>query len=396
MTDKKPGIRSGTLSSRSGKHKGQQPVVAEKDVLSRADPGVPASLPADLVSDIRGLIESARGRVAVGINSEMVMLYWDIGSRIKREILLDQRAEYGKQVIDALSIWLTERFGTGFSRANLFHMVRFAEVFSGREIVYALSRQLSWTHFRTLMYLGDPLQRQFYTEMCRLERWSSRVLDAKVQGMLYERTALSKKPDELAKKELDALRDEDRLTPDLIFRDPYFLDFLGLADTFSEKDLENAILRELERFILELGTDFSFIARQKRITVDHEDFYIDLLFYHRKLHRLVAIDLKLGKFRPADMGQMELYLRWLDRYERQEREDSPIGLILCAGKSLERIELLQLEDRGIRVSEYLTELPPRKVLEEKLHAAVRIARDRFDRLGERGGKNPRTETRHDV
>lgn len=381
MAGKKTRIRSAPRNPRGKKHDELLPVTSEGVGLTETGSGIPGLLPDALVSDIRGLIESARVRVAVGVNAEMVMLHWDIGSRIRNEILGDQRAEYGKQVIDALSIWLTERFGTGFTRSNLFHMVRFAEVFPGREIVYALSRQLSWTHFRTLMYISDPLQRQFYTEMCRLERWSSRVLDAKIQGMLYERTALSKKPEDLAKKELDALRDEDRLTPDLIFRDPYFLDFLGLADTYSEQDLENAILKELERFILELGTDFSFIARQKRITVDNEDFYIDLLFYHRKLRRLVAIDLKLGKFRPADMGQMELYLRWLDRYDRQPAEDSPLGLILCAGKSLERIELLQLEDRGIRVSEYLTELPPRRVLEEKLHAAVRIARERFGRTG---------------
>jgi predicted nuclease of restriction endonuclease-like (RecB) superfamily len=213
--------------------------------------------------------------------------------------------------------------------------------------------------------------------MCRLERWSVRTLRAKIQGMLYERTAISRKPDELARQELDALREEDRLTPDMVFRDPYLLDFLGLADTYSERDLETAILRELERFLLELGTDFTFVARQKRLTVDHEDYYLDLLFYHRRLRRLVAIDLKLGRFQAADKGQMELYLRWLDKYDRPPGEESPLGLVLCAEKATEHIELLRLEESGIRVAEYLTELPPREVLARKLHEAIRTARARL-------------------
>jgi predicted nuclease of restriction endonuclease-like (RecB) superfamily len=225
--------------------------------------------------------------------------------------------------------------------------------------------------------IGNPLAREFYTEMCRLERWSVRMLQAKIKGMLFERTALPKKPDDLARKDLAALHNDDRMTPDLVFRDPYFLDFLGLSDSFSEKDLENSILRELEHFLLELGTDFSFVARQKRISVDHEDYYIDLLFYHRKLRRLVAVDLKLGKFRAADKGQMELYLQWLDRYDRQPGEEPPIGLILCAGSAKEHVELLQLEASGIRVAEYLTEFPPRKLLEQKLKTAVSIARERM-------------------
>jgi predicted nuclease of restriction endonuclease-like (RecB) superfamily len=199
----------------------------------------------------------------------------------------------------------------------------------------------------------------------------------KIDSMLYERTALSRKPDELIRLELDGLRGEDRLTPDLVFRDPYFLDFLGLKDRYLEKDLEDAILRELERFLLELGAGFSFIARQKRIQVDSDDYYLDLLFFHRRLKRLVAIELKLGQFKPADKGQMELYLRWLDRYERQTGEESPIGLILCAGKRHQTVELLELEKSSIRVAEYLTELPAREVLEQELHKALVQARQRF-------------------
>ena len=171
-----------------------------------------------------------------------------------------------------------------------------------------------------------------------MERWSVRVLRVKIDSMLYERTALSKKPEKLIQHELRALRKDDKLTPDLVFRDPYFLDFLGLKDRYLERDLEDAILRELEQFILELGVGFSFIARQKRIQIDSDDYYIDLLFYHRVLKRLVAIDLKLGDFKPADKGQMELYLRWLDKHERREDENTPIGLILCSGKKHETVE----------------------------------------------------------
>jgi predicted nuclease of restriction endonuclease-like (RecB) superfamily len=216
--------------------------------------------------------------------------------------------------------------------------------------------------------------------MCRIERWSVRALRQKISGMLYERTALSKKPAKLAKIELQKLREEDRLTPDLVFRDPYSLDFLGLKGAYSEKDLETAILRELEEFLIELGSDFAFLARQKRMVVDGEDFYLDLLFYHRRLRRLVAIDLKLGKFAPSDAGQMEFYLRWLKKHEMRPGEEEPLGLILCAGKSDERIELFELAKRGIRVGEYLTELPPKKVLERKLHDAVRLAHARLDKM----------------
>jgi predicted nuclease of restriction endonuclease-like (RecB) superfamily len=280
---------------------------------------------------------------------------------------------------------LTVDFGKGYSWPNLSRMVRLAEVFPDQQMVAALSRQLGWSHFVEIIPLDDALQREFYSEMCRVERWSVRTLRAKIQGMLFERTALSRKPDALAKKELAALREEDKLTPDLVFRDPYFLDFLGLADTYSEKDLETAILRELQQFILELGTGFAFIDRQKRIVIDGEDHSFDLLFYHRRLRRLIAIDLKIGKFAAADKGQMELYLRWLEKHEMQEGEEPPLGLILCAGKAEEKIALLQLDRSGIRVASYLTELPPRPLLQKKLHEAVLLARSRLDTGLESGG-----------
>jgi len=331
----------------------------------------------NLIGDIRSLIETARHNVAVTVNAGLTILYWQIGNRICQNILKQKRGEYGKEIVATLSQELADDYGNNFNEKNLRRMIQFAEVFSDKKIVVSLIRQLSWTHFIALIPLKNDLQRDFYAEMCRIERWSVRTLRNKIDGMLYERTAISKKPEELVKKELAALREEDRLTPDLVFRDPYFLDFLGLKDTYSEKDLETAILREMESFILELGVSFSFVARQKRITVDNEDYYLDLLFFHRKLKRLIAIELKLGKFKAAHKGQMELYLRWLEKYEKEPGEETPLGLILCAGKTSEQIELLQLNKSGIKVAEYMTELPKRKLLEQKLHKAVEMARKRL-------------------
>jgi predicted nuclease of restriction endonuclease-like (RecB) superfamily len=252
-------------------------------------------------------------------------------------------------------------------------MVQFSEVFPDFQIVATLSRQFGWSHFVLLIALDHDLAREFYAELCRVERWSVRTLRDKIRGMLFERTAISKKPAELARQELAKLRDEDQLTPDLVFRDPYVLDFLGLKDTYSEADLETAILRQLESFILEMGVGFAFVARQYCIVVDGEAYHLDLLFYHRKLRRLVAVDLKLGKFEAGHKGQMELYLRWLEQHEQQPGEEPPLGLILCAGKTAEHVELLRLDASGIRVATYLTELPSRELLKQKLHDAVRLA-----------------------
>ena len=348
------------------------------EIAKQGEGQVTASGSEKLLTDLRALISERREGVAQAVNSALVLLYWQIGHRIHDDILRQERAAYGEEIVSTLSRQLQAEFGNGFSRPNLFRMVRFAEAFPTPEIVSTLSRQMSWSHFVEIIPLDDPLKRDFYAEMCRLERWSVRTLRDKLGGMLFERTALSKKPEELARQELARLREEDRLTPDLVFRDPYLLDFLGLKDTYSEKDLESAVLRELESFILELGSGFAFVARQKRMVIDGRDFYLDLLFYHRKLRRLVAIELKLGPFEAAHKGQMELYLRWLEKHETQEGEESPLGLILCADKSDEQIELLQLDRSGIRVAAYLTELLPRALLQQKLHAAVAAARARLD------------------
>jgi predicted nuclease of restriction endonuclease-like (RecB) superfamily len=279
--------------------------------------------PKVLLKDLRELITTARQDVARQVNSALVLLYWRVGKRIHQDILKEKRAEYGKKILHTLSAQLVSEFGSGFTARNLANMVRFAEVFQDEKILHTLCAKLSWSHFRLILYLDDDLKRDFYAEMCRLEGWSVRTLEKKISGMLFERTALSRKPDKLIRHELDELRVEDKLTPDLVFRDPYFLDFLGLKDRYLEKDIEDAIMREMEHFILELGIGFTFVARQKRIQVDNDDYSLDLLFYHRGLKRLVAIDQKLGDFKPSDKGQMELYLRWLTKYEQKPGEEAP-------------------------------------------------------------------------
>lgn len=331
-----------------------------------------------IASDIKTLIEQSRQNVALAVNAEITLLYWKVGKRINNEVLGNERAEYGKQIVQTLSVQLESEYGKGWGEKQLRQCMQFAAVFEDEEIVYALRRQLSWTHIRSIIYMNDPLKRQFYIEMCKIEKWSSRQLQERIQSLLYERTAISKKPELTIKHDLELLKDEQKLNPDLVFRDPYFLDFLGLSDLYSEKDLETSIIAELQRFIIELGNDFAFMARQKRITIDNRDYYIDLLFYHRRLKCLVAIDLKIGEFEAGFKGQMELYLRYLEKYEQVEGEQTPIGLILCTGKNEEHVELMQLDKSNIRVADYLTALPSQKVLQEKLHKAVEIAQQRWN------------------
>ena len=331
-----------------------------------------------LVSDIKTLIGESKQALAVAVNATLSMLYWQIGKRINDEIEGKDRTEmYGKEIVATLWRQLSEEYGAAFSEKNLRRMMQFAKVFPEKKIVVSVIRQLSWTHILAIIPIEDPLKRMFYIEMCTLEKWSVRTFRDRINSMLFERTAISKKPELTITNDLNQLKNEKQLSADLVFRDPYFLDFLGLKDTYSEKDLESAILVELQKFIIEIGSDFAFMARQKRITIDDDDYYIDLLFYHRRLKSLVAIDLKLGKFEASHKGQMELYLRWLEKHEMVSGENPPIGLILCASKNKEHIELLQLEHSNIKVAEYLTQLPDLKLLEEKLHRAIEIAKNKY-------------------
>lgn len=330
-----------------------------------------------LFKSISNLIEESRSRTALEINSEITLLYWNIGKYIREDILKNNRADYGQRIVESLSERLTNQYGRGWSKRHLHNCLRFTEAFPHEQIVHALRTQLSWTHIRSLIPIEDELKRNFYIELSKIEKWSTRQLDERIQSMLYERTAISKRSDKTIRQELQHLKEQQQITPDIIFRDPYILDFLGLSDTFSETDLETAIIVELQRFIIELGNDFAFLAQQKRITIDNRDYKIDLLFYHRRLKCLIAIDLKIGEFEAGYKGQMELYLRYLEKNESLEGENSPIGLILCAGKNEEHVELLRLEKSNIKVAEYITILPDKKLLKQKLHKAIEIARHRL-------------------
>ena len=327
-----------------------------------------------LFPDIAALIEQTKAQTAVTVNSALTLMYWKIGKMINDEILKHERADYGKEIIATLSQQLSETFGKGYSYSSLTRMIRLSEVFDF-EIIATLSQQLSWSHFGELFPLKKPLQIIFYAHMAHVENWSVRTLGERIDSMLYERTALSRQPEPLIKEELETLK-RGEVTPNMLLKDPYVLDFLGLNDRYFEKDFEDAILREIEQFIMELGVGFSFVARQKIIQIDGEDFKIDLLFYNRKLKQLVALELKIGKFKAAYKGQMELYLKWLEKHEKVEGEKSPIGIILCADKKSEQIELLELDKSNIHVAEYLTVLPPKEMLASKLHQALAYARSR--------------------
>lgn len=328
-----------------------------------------------IVADIRTMIAEARNRVAVSANATITLLYWHIGERINREILDNQRAVYGKRVVENVARQLQMEYGgREFSTRSLRRMMQFAQLMPDLQIVSPLATQLSWTHFQEVLSLKDEIQREFYLTMAAEENWSKRTLRAKIDGMLYERTAIASEPKELIKAELATLRNEHAISPELVFKSPYFLDFTGLKGNYSEGELEDALLTHIENFLLELGDGFTFVARQKRLIIDGEDFKIDLLFFHRKLHRMIAVDLKLGKFKAEYKGQMELYLRYLDRYEREPGEEEPLGLILCTEGNRERIELLQLDAAGIRVANYLTELPPKEVLIKQLQISLDEAR----------------------
>lgn len=331
-----------------------------------------------LVEDLRQIIEQARGRVASTVNSELTMMYWHIGERINRDVLGNQRAEYGKQIVATVSRQLQEEYGKGFEERTIRRMMRFATMFPDIRILSTLLSKLSWSHFLIVMALKDEIQREFYVTMAASEQWSVRTLQSKIDSMLYERTAISGKPDALVRQELSQLREGNVLSPDLVFKSPYFLEFTGLKGMYSEKSLEDSLVAHLEQFIIELGNGFSFVARQKRMIIDGEDFYLDLLFYHRRLHRLIAIDLKLGRFKAQYKGQMELYLRWLEQNEMEPGEETPLGLLLCTEGSEEQIELLQLDKSGIKVAQYMTELPPREVLIRQIQKSLESAKQRLE------------------
>ncbi|CEN45464.1 MULTISPECIES: PDDEXK nuclease domain-containing protein [Capnocytophaga] len=324
----------------------------------------------NLLSELSVLIENGQQQIVYYANSTLTLVFWQVGKRINEDVLNNERATYGKRIVPMIANELESKYGRNFTEKNIRRMMQFAEVFPDFQIVVPLARQLSWSHFLILIPLKNHEARMFYAELAVSENLGKRELRKQITTKAFERMQIA-----------NLQVQQSEIIPINTFKDPYLLDFLGLRSDYLEKDIETAILHKLESFILELGRGFAFVERQKRMIIDGEDFYLDLLFFHRKLKRLIAIELKIGKFQAKHKGQMELYLKWLNKYERQEGEEAPIGLILCAENSKEQVELLEIHKDGIMVAEYWTELPPKKQLEKKLHEAFIEAREQFENKG---------------
>jgi predicted nuclease of restriction endonuclease-like (RecB) superfamily len=322
----------------------------------------------DIVQEISALIEESKQQVVRTANSTLTLLFWHVGKRINEEVLKNERAQYGKQIVATVSAQIELKYGRNFNEKNVRRMMKFANEFSDFEILPPLAAKLSWSHFIELFPLKSMEPKIYYAQNAIENNWGKRELRNQIERKAFERN------------EIANIQFSER-QPSLLntFKDPYLLDFLDLKNSYLENDLEKAILRELESFVLELGNGFAFMERQKRMIIDGYDFYLDLLFYNRTLKRLVAIELKLGKFEPGHKGQMELYLKWLNKYEKQEGENEPIGLILCAESNKEQAELLEMHKDGIMVAEYWTVMPPKIELEAKLHQLLIEAKERIER-----------------
>jgi predicted nuclease of restriction endonuclease-like (RecB) superfamily len=341
--------------------------MAKKTTASKENTTPPISTDT-LYIDLTLLIEKSKQKAVSQAKSAVNLLFWQVGKRINDEILHNKRAEYGSQAVPNLAERLSAKYGRNFEEKNLRRMMQFAEAFPDEQIVVTLSRQLSWSHFIAIIPQKSPEARLFYANLAVDEAFGVRDLRHQIETKAFDRTQIAN----------TQISSQSKIPLDT-FKDPYMFDFFDIQNVYLEKNVEEAILQGLENFILELGKKFAFVERQKRMIIDGEDFYLDLLFYHRKLKRLVAIELKLGKFQAKYQGQMKLYLKWLNKYERQPDENEPIGLILCAGNSREQIELLEMDKDGILVAEYLTELPPKQELEQKLHTLLIEARERIER-----------------
>ncbi|MDF1489852.1 PDDEXK nuclease domain-containing protein [Tessaracoccus caeni] len=322
----------------------------------------------ELVDRVSLLIEQTRAVVASQANAALTLMNWRIGRMVDVELLKESRAGYGQEIVASLGQQLGERFGRGFDRTNLTRMVRFAQQFPDPEIVAPLAQQLSWTHFKAILPVKTPEARAFYIDEAIARRLSVRELRHVIERKAFERREIA-----------DSQIPEGSAIPLDAFRDPMLLDMLGLHDSFRESELEEAIVRALEPVLLEVGRGWAFIERQKRMTFDGDDYHLDLLFFSRPLRRLIAVELKIGKFKPSYKGQMDFYLKWLNRYERQEDEHAPIGLILCTEASREQIELLEMHKDGIVVAEYWTTLPPKAELQARIQAIYREAQERITR-----------------
>lgn len=324
-----------------------------------------------LYDSIKKLVDSSHVSVAVTVNTTLCTLNYTIGRHISEVIGYRAYDKYGSAILATLSQRLTSEYGRGFTYSALTRMVKIANTFD-YEMFATLSQTLSWSHFIELASIEDVTKRLYYQQMSAHNRWSLRELRRRQDAMDYERSLIAAKPEDDIVAALSVPNPTEN--PEVMLKSSYVVDFLGLNGYYSEKDLESAIISQLEKFILELGNGFAFLERQKRISIDGIDYYVDLLFYHRKLNRLVAIDLKLGKFKAEYKGQMELYLKYLQRYERQPHENDPIGLLLCSEGNTDHIELMMLGEDNIKVAQYLTELPEKKWFLDKLTRSIEIAK----------------------
>ena len=345
-----------------------------EEMIKQISPAELEQIGSRITEGVGHIIEQSKHTIAVYLNSEVSMTYWRIGKYIAGELDAIGEEKYGSKIVSTVSRLLTERFGKGYQRANLFRMLKVAREFPNEEIVSTLSRQLTWSHFVELSVIPQPAKRLFYQQMSIVNGWSVRQLRDQEDAMAYERTLIAAKPEDEQIKVLTTVTKSD-ITPDVILKSSYVVDFLGLDRGFSEEELEDAVVEQLEKFIMELGQDFAFLERQKKISIDSIDYKLDLLFYHRRLHRLFAIDLKLGKFKPEYKGQMELYLKYLKKYEMQPGEEEPLGMLLCSEGNTEHIELLMLDEQNIKVAQYLTVLPEKQWFIDKLNRSILIARE---------------------
>ena len=294
-----------------------------------------------LYKGVSDIIDNARQEVVVYVNKHSDLMFWHIGHYINEDMGYKQYSAYGSKILATLS------------------------------------QTLTWSHFLELVTIEDNNKRLFYQQMGIAEHWSVRQLRDKQDEMAYERSLIAVKPEDEIVKTLEKVT-PTHMEPDVVLRNSYVLDFLGLNGYYSEEELEDAIAKQLEAFILELGQGFAFLERQKRFTIDGTDYYLDLLFYHRKLKCLIAIDLKLGKFKPQYKGQMELYLKYLQKYDMQPDENPPIGLLLCSEGNTEHIELMMLNEDHIKVAQYLTCLPDKQWFIDKLNRSILIAKEYND------------------
>jgi predicted nuclease of restriction endonuclease-like (RecB) superfamily len=327
-----------------------------------------------LYEGVTDIIDNARTQVSVYVNAHASMTFWIVGKYIIDDMEYRTYSAYGQKILATLSQRLMARYGRGYSYSALTRMMKVARLYNDREMFATLSQTLTWSHFLELITIKDDTKRLFYQQMGIVQHWSVTQLRDKQDEMAYERSLIAVKPNDEIVKKLENISPQ-HTDPDVVLKSSYILDFLGLSGFYSEEELESAIAKQLENFILELGQGFAFLERQKRFTIDGTDYYLDLLFYHRKLKCLVAIDLKLGKFKPQFKGQMELYLKYLQKYDMQSDENPPIGLLLCSEGNTEHIELLMLDEENIKVGQYLTCLPDKQWFIDKLNRSILIAKE---------------------